>query len=59
MDWFLFLCLSPISILAGIGIFSMLWDKVFNPHLANYRFFNGPNRHWRSSGAVVKLTYKQ
>lgn len=59
MDWGLFLCLSPIFILAGIGIFSMLWDKYFNPYLENYRSFNGPNNHWRSSKAVVKLTYKQ
>lgn len=59
MDWGLFLCLSPIFILAGIGIFSMLWDKYFNPYLENYRSFNGPNNHWRSSKAVIKLTYKQ
>lgn len=59
MDWCLFLCLSPIFILAGIGIFSMLWEKYFNPYLENYRSFNGPNNHWRSSKAVVKLTYKQ
>lgn len=59
MDWGLFLCLSPIFILAGIGIFSMLWEKYFNPYLENYRSFNGPNNHWRSSKAVVKLTYKQ
>jgi hypothetical protein len=59
MDWGLFVCLSPIFILAGIGIFSMLWDKYFNPYLENYRSFNSPNNHWRSSKAVVKLTYKQ
>lgn len=59
MDWGLCLCLSPIFILAGIGIFSMLWKKYFNPYLQNYRSFNGPNNHWRSSKAVVKLTYKQ
>lgn len=53
------ICLSPIFILAGIGIFSILWDKYFNPYLENYRSFNGPNNHWRSSNAVVKLTYKQ
>lgn len=59
MDWGLFLCLSPIFILAGIGVFGILWEKYFNPYIANYRSFNGPNNHWRSSKAVVKLTYKQ
>lgn len=59
MDCVLCICLSPIFILAGIGIFSMLWEKYFNPYLENYRSFNGPNNHWRSSKAVVKLTYKQ
>lgn len=59
MDWGLCLCLSPIFILAGIGGFSILWEKYFNPYIENYRAFNGPNNHWRSSKAVVKLTYKQ
>lgn len=59
MDWGLFICLSPIFILAGIAVFSILWDKYFNPYIASYRSFNGPNNHWRSSKAVVKLTYKQ
>lgn len=59
MDWVMCICLSPIFILAGIGGFSILWDKYFNPYLENYRSFNGPNNHWRSSKAVVKLTYKQ
>lgn len=59
MDWGLFLCLSPIFILSVIGVFALFWENIFNPYLANYRTFNGPNRHWRGSGAVVKLTYKQ
>ena len=59
MDWVMCICLSPIFIPAGIGIFSMLWEKYFNPYLANYRAFNGPNNHWRGTGAVVKLTFKQ
>lgn len=59
MDWGLLLCLSPIFILALIGIVGYLWDSVVNPCIANYRSFNGPNRHWRGNGAVVKLTYKQ
>lgn len=59
MDWVMCICLSPIFIFAGIGVFSILWDKYFNPYLENYRSFNGPNNHWRSSKAVVKLTYKQ
>lgn len=59
MMWVQLLCLSPIFILAGIGVFSILWEKVLNPYLENYRSFNGPNNHWRSSKAVVKLTYKQ
>lgn len=59
MDWRMCICLSPIFILAGIGGFSILWDKYFNPYLENYRSFNGPNNHWRSSKAVMKLTYKQ
>lgn len=59
MDWGLLLCLSPIFILALIGIFGFLWESVVNPCIANYRSFNGPNRHWRGNGAVVKLTYKQ
>lgn len=59
MDWFIFIMLSPLFIFVFIVFFNFLWEKVFNPHLANYRSFNEPNRHWRSSGAVVKLTYKQ
>lgn len=59
MDWGLLLCLSPIFILATIGIVGYVWDSVVNPCIANYRSFNGPNRHWRGNGAVVKLTYKQ
>lgn len=59
MDWITCICLSPMFILPGIGVFGILWDKYFNPYIANYRCFNSPNRHWRSSGAVVKLTYKQ
>lgn len=59
MDWFLYICFSLIFILAGICIFSMLWNSILNPYLANYRSFNGPNSHWRGSGAIVKLTYKQ
>lgn len=59
MDWGLVLCLSPIIIFPVIGIFGLLWDTVVNPRIANYRSFNGPNRHWRGNGAVVKLTYKQ
>lgn len=59
MDWGLLLCLSTIFILATIGIVGYVWDSVVNPCIANYRSFNGPNRHWRGNGAVVKLTYKQ
>ena len=59
MDWELLLCLSPIFIFALIGIGGYAWDKFVNPCIANYRNFNGPNRHWRGNGAVVKLTYKQ
>lgn len=59
MDWVMCICLSPIFILAGIGGFSILWEKYFNPYLENYRCFNSPNTHWRGTRAVVKLTYKQ
>lgn len=59
MDWGLMLFISPIIILALIGIFAIVWEDVLNPCIANYRNFNGPNRHWRGNGAVVKLTYKQ
>lgn len=59
MNWCLFLFFSPIFILAGIGIFIILWDKYFNLYIAPYRSFNGPNNHEGSSKAVVKLTYKQ
>lgn len=59
MDWFVFIMLSPLFIFAFIGVSHLLWKNVLNPYLANYFSFNGPNRHWRSSGAVVKLTYKQ
>lgn len=59
MYWELVLWLSPIFILALIGIGGYAWDKFVNPCIANYRSFNTPNRHWRGNGAVVKLTYKQ
>lgn len=59
MDWVLCICLSPIFLLAFVGGFSMLWESVLNPYLANYHSFNSPNNHWRGTGAVVKLTYKQ
>ena len=59
MNWGLFICLSPIFMLAGIGIFSMLWEKYFNPYIESYRSFNSSNKHWQGSGASVKLTYKQ
>lgn len=59
MDWITCICLSPIFILSGIGVFSILWENYVNPYIANYHSFNGPNNHWRSSKAVVKLTYKQ
>lgn len=59
MDWGLVLCLSPVIIFPVIGLFGLVWDSVLNPRIANYRSFNGPNRHWRGNGAVVKLTYKQ
>lgn len=59
MDWFLFIMLSPLFIFAFIGVSHILWKNVLNPYLKNYFSFNGPNMHWRSSGAVVKLTYKQ
>lgn len=58
MDWVLCICLSPIFILAGTGIFALIWNDVLNPHLANYTRFNGPNEEL-GSDAVVKLTYKQ
>ena len=59
MDWVMCICLSPFFILAGIGVFNILWEKYFNPYLASYGSFNSPNNHWRGTGAVVKLTYKQ
>ena len=59
MSWMLFIFLSPMFIFIFVGVFALLWKSVLNPHIANYRSFNGPNNHWRSSKAVVKLTYKQ
>lgn len=59
MDWVMCICLSPFFILAGIGVFNILWEKYVDPYIASYRAFNGPNNHWRGTGAVVKLTYKQ
>lgn len=56
MDWVLLLCLLPIFI--GVSIFSIVWENVLNPYLANYSLFNGRNEELGSE-ACVKLTYKQ